>query len=494
MSFKIVKYCMLYVSGLLTLILCVGITWGEMADSQKVLCADCHDKEDAEMAKSVHAAAGIDCRTCHGGEKIYSVERTDLESYRQAASEPENSSSNKIVTSFDHGETFQGKPLRKEIPERCGNCHSDVAKMNPYGLPTDQLAQYRLSGHGQSLFTKNNDRVAVCTDCHDTHAVLESKDPDSSVCPKNIPATCERCHSDPSIMDASNLSIRVVEEYIASVHGQGLLEEGDMGMPTCSTCHGSHSAIPPGYRDVGHVCGRCHQQEEQYFMESPHAKFPLFPRCVGCHTRSVDKRDHLISKVVASPEANKKTYLAVRRTLPDTTIDDSTFQEEFVIRREPPVQHYERYCRHCHDPSKQVGHRTWFAELDEKAMQEGKELYQLVRYAEIGYAAVATRVEEVGRGIILVQDEALMAEDLRTKLVGLGTMQHTLNLENLKKEIDEFVALADQIDQSLDKKLRHLWWRHWALIPIWAFLIIFTIALWIKYKRLKTKWVTPLPE
>ncbi|MHC4441736.1 MAG: hypothetical protein ACYTF1_03275 [Planctomycetota bacterium] len=494
LSFLNLRHCLLLLIWFSTVAICFEAAWGKSAKSGKVFCVDCHESEGKALSQSVHSTAGVDCRTCHGGDKHYSVDAVTFESLRQAAAQADGLSGSTKVRLFDHGSEFRGQPLRKEIPERCGTCHSDVAKMNPYGLPTDQLAQYRLSGHGQSLYKKNNDRVAVCTDCHGTHAVMQSKGPQSPVHPKNVPATCDRCHSDTSIMADSNLSMRVVEEYKKSIHGRGLLEDGDLGMPHCATCHGSHSAIPPGFRDVGHVCGRCHQQEEKYFQESPHAKFSLFPRCVGCHTRSVDERDHLIFRLVASPETLKHTYLAVREALGNVDIDTPEFQNAFAARREPKAQDYDSYCRHCHEPAKQVAHRAWFAKLDEGAIQAGDQLYQLVRSSEIRYSATVTRLDEAAHGILLVQDEALMADEMRTKLVELRLLQHTLDLEKLRKTTGEFNALADQIDESLDRKVRHLQWRHWALIPMWVFLTFFTIVLWIKFKRLKAEWVEPLPE
>jgi len=489
------KHDLLVVIGVITLGICVEVSWGNPEKSRNVSsCADCHETEASAFAQSVHASAAIDCRTCHGGNKLYSVEHTLFESLRLAGSKPAESAPSEKTTLFDHGSEFTGKPSRKEIPQRCGNCHSDVEKMNPYGLPADQLAQYRISGHGQALDKKNDDRVAVCTDCHNSHAVMKAKDPQSPVYSKNVPATCRRCHSDTSIMADSGLSTSVVEEYAESVHGRGLLEDGDTGMPHCATCHGSHSAIPPGFRDVGHVCGRCHQQEEKYFMESPHAKFSLFPRCVGCHTRSVDKRDHRIDRIAASPESIMKDYRLICETQPGIGIDDPGLQDAYSVRREPRDQNYETYCRYCHDPAKQVSHRTWFAELDEEAIKEGAQLYRLTRGAELRYAATVYRVDKAATGVLLVHDEALMADELRTKLIELRALQHTLDLEKVIKATDQFIAIADGIDQSMDEKLRYHRWRYWALVPMWIFVAIFALALWIKYKRLKAAMVAPLPE
>jgi hypothetical protein len=458
----------------------------EVSGIEKVACIDCHLREGKAFSESVHVSVdNLDCRTCHGGEKRYSVETGIVEQLRQVASRPADSGLGDDASRFDHGSAFRGKPTRRDIPQRCGTCHADVTAMNPYGLATDQLAQYRTSGHGRALYQRQDERVAVCTDCHGTHNVMKADDPASPVHAKNVPDTCGRCHEDASLMGPSQLSTRVVAEYRRSVHGQGLLEQGDVGMPHCATCHGSHAAVPPGYRDVGHVCGRCHQQEEQHFLASPHAKFSMFPRCVGCHTPEGNARDHWIRRVAASPEVIRETYARLLDVHPGTRIDDPKTQAAFEARREPPVQQYETICLRCHHPRVRSAHRAFFSELDAQAAQSGATLYQLVRQAELSYAAATERVERVGRGVLLVTDEALLAEEMRTKLVSLAPIQHALNEEKLTQAVEELNARAEQVHTSLDDKVRGLRWRYWALLPIWSCIAVFVTALWVKYKQLK---------
>ena len=477
----------------LALSLSGGFAVGESAGVTGVACADCHEFEARQFSRSVHSAAGFDCRSCHGGADSYPVVPAILQQLRRSAGELHLTTHPATAPAFDHGVDFRGRPTHRDIPERCASCHNDVSMMNPYGLPTDQYAQYRLSGHGRALYEQHNDRAAVCIDCHGTHEILRPKDPADSVYPKNVPATCGRCHSDPSVMAGSHLSTRVVEEYRQSVHGQGLLEQGDLGMPHCATCHGSHSAVPPGFRDVGHVCGRCHQQEEQRYLESPHAKFPLFPRCVACHTHDVDLRDHRIMQVTASPQAIKKAYTAVVQAVPGADIDDPRFQEAFAARRVPPVPSYETFCKRCHSPARETAHRMFFVELDRKAAKNGEALYDSVLRGEIHYAATAARVEQAAQGVLLVTDEALMLEEARTKLVSLAPLQHTLDVHKVHAAAGELDTLTDEIDRSIGRKVRDLQWRRCGLVPMWAFLAVFVGVLWVKYKRLKAAMVVPLP-
>jgi len=462
------------------------------ASPREVSCPDCHATEGKQFAASVHPPAGIGCPSCHGGEDAYRVPDVVVErSVHLLDTQPAVSTREAGAAAFDHGPRFRGKPSRFDVPERCGSCHSDVARMNPYALPTDQWAQYRISGHGQALYLRHNDRVAVCIDCHGTHAILAPKDPESSVYPKNVPATCGRCHADPARMAGSFLSTRVVEQYRESVHGRGLLERDDLGMPNCAICHGSHSAVPPGFRDVGHVCGRCHQQENQRFLESFHGKFDLFPRCVGCHTKRVAQRDHLIEPVVASPAEIRAAYGRVRERMPDAPLDDPAFEEAFAAACRPPVPQVAALCERCHGPSKEFGHRIFFGQIDENALRTGAQLRRLIVHNELAYAATAARVEEMAHGVLLVTDEALAVGEMRTGVVGLGPLQHTLDLARVRKAVAEQDDRRTEIDRSLDEKLRGLRWRYWSLLPVWVFLVVFVEALWVKYKRLHAEMVKP---
>src|ERR1043166_1597175 len=231
----------------------VGFIWvlGGWVGNARALptdCAGCHQKQADQFQVSVHHGA-VRCQDCHGGSDYYDVSPEETQRWSQAL----------IVTPapagapFDHGKAFRGKASRDKVPERCGTCHADVERMNPYGLLTDQLSSYWVSGHGKRLKSSGDTRVAVCIDCHGAHDVLRHDNPQSRTYFKNIPATCGRCHSDPTLMGAFNLPATIVDQYRNSIHGRNVLERGDSGSPTCATCHGSHAAAPPGYLEVSHV-------------------------------------------------------------------------------------------------------------------------------------------------------------------------------------------------------------------------------------------------
>jgi predicted CXXCH cytochrome family protein len=176
---------------------------------------------------------------------------------------------------------------RNRIPELCGSCHADVARIKQFNpsLRTDQLSQYRTSVHG-IRFAHGDMRVAVCTDCHTAHGIHPASDPRSSVHPLNVAATCKRCHSDRDYMKPYGIATDQFAGYLESVHYKAMVERGDLSAPTCTTCHGSHGAAPPGLTTVTNVCATCHVLQGKFFEQSPHklafAKLEL-PSCVTCH-------------------------------------------------------------------------------------------------------------------------------------------------------------------------------------------------------------------
>ena len=185
-----------------------------------------------------------------------------------------------------------GKPIfysirRNQIPELCGSCHADSARIKQFNpsLRTDQLAQYRTSVHGIKL-AHGDTRVAVCTDCHTTHSIHPASDSNSSVHPLNVATTCKRCHSDRDYMKPYHIPSDQFAAYTDSVHYNALVKEGDLSAPTCATCHGSHGAAPPGVMTAANVCVTCHVIQGKLFEESPHklefAQLEI-PSCVTCH-------------------------------------------------------------------------------------------------------------------------------------------------------------------------------------------------------------------
>lgn len=436
-------------------------------------CATCHTPQAEFLAGSVHK--DIHCRECHGGAESYSLTPEQAHTFRTPAS---------LGTRrpmFDHGQDFRGKAKRSDVPNLCGGCHADVARMNSYGLPTDQLAAYWTSGHGKALKENGDENVAVCIDCHGSHDVLGSSDPGSKTYPSNVPDMCGGCHADEKLMSGYDWPVEIVAEYKQSVHGDLLLNQNDLGAPNCATCHGSHAATPPGFDSVASVCGRCHQHASDNFKTSIHATQEEFKGCVQCHGGGPDAHFHLIEHITKPTGLLIQRYahlLASEPSATDGEIKPPTHADpvEMITRALPS-------CTECHE------------ELEEdESLPKMFKLLDAIASAERKYVQTAHRLDEVSQGVLLVDNQRFRFEEARTHLIALAPLQHTLDNDLVAKKVADLNRVCDEVQAELADLENGLRWRYRALYPIWGFAILFAIALYVKYKRLKAQYVTPLEE
>lgn len=442
-----------------------------MAQTQAADCKTCHTAQATELAGSIHETLG--CQECHGGPEKFQLDGAVLRSFTNRSLDS--------GMAFDHGSTFKGKPSRSEVPQRCGECHADVRRMNPYGLRTDQLARYWTSGHGQVLKEQGDETVAVCTDCHGTHGILDQHQPQSKTYPLNIPDTCGTCHADAAIMAPFDHPVQIVDEYKKSVHGQLLLEQGDTGAPTCSTCHGNHSAMPPGFTTVVSVCGKCHQHAAKNFATSIHAQQEEHHGCVQCHGGGENRYFHQIERITKPAGVMIQRYAHLLATESDPTAE----QIAAAIHSEPKhiITQALPSCMECHEDLE-----------DDESLPKLFNLIDEIASAESYYVRTAQRIDEVGRGVLLVDNERFKFEEAKTHLIGLAPVQHSLNNSLVEAEVNKLTAVCDDVNAELDNQEDGLEWRFRALIPIWAFAIVFAVLIYAKYRRLEHAYVKPLPK
>lgn len=442
-------------------------------------CAACHQPEAEQFKASAHHEA-ITCQECHGGERNYDL------SAQQSHVAPG-------MKSFDHGTRFRGRPARKDVPVLCGTCHADVARMNPYGLRTDQLAGYWVSGHGKKLRESGEDRVAVCIDCHGTHDILKSDNPGSRTNFRQIPDTCGHCHSNAPLMTEFGLTSDIVDQYRRSVHGRNLLEKGDAGSPNCATCHGNHSAAPPGYTEVGHVCGKCHKQIEEYFMTSVHGRFPVIARCVGCHVKNGHPKNHEIEE--ASPPLAELTSLYERLEQEGAT-DEASLRERFDAgaRGLSGSVRLDSVCNNCHGRQRTDPHAMFFESNDRAAAQQGQDLARYLADVQFEYSRTTARIDRLSKGVLWLRDESLLAEDAKTELMALSAAIHTLDTEQISERSKKAIDICTDIGVRLDEKEKGLSLRNYTLIAVWAFVAVFATLMYRKYLELKHAYVRPTVE
>ena len=241
--------------------------------ARPVACSQCHRLETDIYLGSDHGQAvhrGVDeaasCKDCHGAT------HTLLDSRNPAS------------------------PVhRANIPATCARCHSRVAEMQRFNLrQQNPVGSYESSVHGLAVEQKKVLNAAVCTDCHGSHDLHRSTNPDSKLFFRNVPATCGRCHEN------------VERTYRRSIHGKSLAQ-GVRDAPVCTDCHGEHtiaSVRSPQSQvsaaNLPNTCAQCHSAQRiitQYqlppdvvstYAQSFHGLAlkggnPTVANCASCH-------------------------------------------------------------------------------------------------------------------------------------------------------------------------------------------------------------------
>ena len=381
-------------------------------------CISCHQELGGRHAaitenwsESIHAERGVGCVSCHGGDPTAEDAEVSMS--------PENG--------------FLGSLPKERIPGLCGSCHSRVDLMRQFDLPTDQFNQYWQSQHGQALI-EGDEKVATCFDCHDGHHTLATDDPGSLVYPLNEPEMCAGCHSDAELMAPYNIPTNQYALYVDSVHGVALLEEQDMRAPTCSTCHGTHGAAPPGFQEVANVCGQCHGATEDYYLEGGHRMgmtVEALPRCVTCHGRY---------------------------DVPPASLDLFVGTEE-------------RHCGSCHPPGSE---RAGDVAAIYQALLEARETYD---------EAAATIEEASGRRLIMAKQEELL-QQARTPLIEARAKQHAVSLDVVQENTQASLDLSEQALASANAALEDLRTRWVGMIVVVAVVLVTVVALWFIKREL----------
>ncbi|MCB9597289.1 MAG: cytochrome c3 family protein [Sandaracinaceae bacterium] len=220
-----------------------------------VECVSCHGGDpDAPGAEAHDLAAGFVgrpgevgsarvCGRCHDG----STEAPDvLEAYRvgrhaRALAEGRTGAG----CSGCHGGHGIGASddARARVVGVCGACHSDEARMEASGLPTNQAQQWAHSVHGAAV-ARGSEDAPVCASCHDPHA---------NEAGLGAVAACGRCHE---------------EARAAFDRGPHHDHYTPLGFLDCVECHGSHAIQPASgalLAGLDSVCLRCHGHEQPLF-------------------------------------------------------------------------------------------------------------------------------------------------------------------------------------------------------------------------------------
>jgi Cytochrome c3 len=285
----------------LALILLVGAACGGVSASAqtKNSCLDCHSALPEPLgvsaeafAQNIHSQKGLACVACHGGdatsddpEKAMSrsagwkgkIERKQIPelcaSCHSDAEKMKTYNPGLRVDQFQQYKTsVHGQKWAKgdtkvavctdchgvhdlrapsdprssvhptNIATTCAHCHADPQYMKPYGIPTDQYANYEKSVHHEAMTVRGDLSAPTCTTCHGNHGATPPG-------VANVTNVCSDCH------------VFQAQLFDGSPHKAAF---SAAGLPGCVTCHSNHDIQHPTDAMVGMggkaVCSNCHTE------------------------------------------------------------------------------------------------------------------------------------------------------------------------------------------------------------------------------------------
>ena len=275
------------------------VTVAEVAGSQhaKVACSQCHSEVNVSHVRPCETITHpVDCSRCH--EEVGQQYQHSKHGQLLAANDP-NAPTCKECHGTHHilgKRDPQSLTFSTNVPKLCGGCHREGQKaaIRYTGSQHDIIQHYNESIHGKGLLKSGLTVTATCTNCHTAHMVLPASDPQSTVNPKNLPATCGTCHRG------------IEEQFEQSVHSR-LVTKTDKALPVCNDCHSAHSirrTDEAGFKlDIMDKCGRCHEDIAKTYFDTYHGKVSRLgytgtAKCYDCHGAHdilpvTDPRSHL---------------------------------------------------------------------------------------------------------------------------------------------------------------------------------------------------------
>ena len=168
----------------------------------------------------------------------------------------------------------------------CTDCHADIEEYphpEELTMAPDMCSNCHEIGSG---LVEGPHSVVGCAGCHGAaHEVIPQSEIESPVSKRNQIETCATCHED-----------HLIENYLKSVHGRGLLEAGLEQAATCTSCHTAHEIFPPAderssvsWNHIPETCAQCHvyiletwrESAHGHAWEEGHAEAPV---CATCHS------------------------------------------------------------------------------------------------------------------------------------------------------------------------------------------------------------------
>ena len=162
-----------------------GLSLKEKGLLSTAICTDCHtthlNLKQSDERSSVHPNnLAATCGKCHKG--IYDQFMDSDHGYKAGQTDLKLPTCETCHTAHNIANVKSDR-FTSQITVQCGKCHEQLAEtyLETYHGKAHQL------GYGQ---------VASCSDCHGAHNIYKMDNPKSTIGPRNIVKTCQKCHTD----------------------------------------------------------------------------------------------------------------------------------------------------------------------------------------------------------------------------------------------------------------------------------------------------------
>ncbi|MEJ2086049.1 MAG: cytochrome c3 family protein [Acidobacteriota bacterium] len=261
-------------------------------------CVDCHSPHEIRRVFYDAGLANQDCLRCHSDAEL-TMEREGevvslyVDPVDYAASAHSGTACAQCHTDVTPSLTRACETVNSKVD--CSVCHADQVHMFEEGM------------HGE-LIARGDPDAPTCVDCHTKHRILSKNVPASPTFVSNVPYLCATCHKEGGSAAARILEgpHDIVHSYIDSIHGKGLIESGLLVTATCADCHTAHRALPAADPrssvnplHVAETCGLCHRGIEERFRKSVHSPEVTetdekLPTCATCHmSHTIERTDRI---------------------------------------------------------------------------------------------------------------------------------------------------------------------------------------------------------
>ena len=262
---------------------------------RNIPCVKCHSDITVEHKRPCDTAGRVDCSKCHAyiAEDYFASEHGKA-FFEKSPDAPYCTDCHGGHKTLHHTDE-EDLTYRSNIPALCGDCHEKLVDNEKLLTPQGHvLLDYSRSVHGRGLIDKGLLPSAVCTDCHSSHYILNSKDERATTHYSNVPSTCATCHKG------------IYNEFVNSIHSP-TVNKSNKKLPNCEDCHSAHRVADiekdKFITEVTHQCGSCHEDLSETYLETMHGKtytlgYLEAAKCSDCHgSHDIKSNDHPESKV-----------------------------------------------------------------------------------------------------------------------------------------------------------------------------------------------------